>query len=145
MSVSTTDCKLYDKAAKRSIAWKNAFLVTGLFLVLGSPLLYKALGNLLMGLKGKGNDRNDRRNSPMVRDLLDMDALQATLKENINALTPEFKSKAVQSLGGVKISVLQHLVHSFLAGLITWLVTYYSMSPDEDRESCVKAASSGPQ
>lgn len=134
-------CKLYDKSAKRSIAWKNAFLVTSLFLVLGSPLLYRSLGNLIMSMRG-GSPKSSPtpRYSPRLADMTDLDGIKQTLQNNLGFLDKDFKSKAVQALGGVRISVLQHLFHSLLAGLITWLVTYYSMTPDEDQESCPKVA-----
>lgn len=125
------DCVLLDKEKKRSIAWKNALLVFGLFLILGSPHLYRALGGLFAG-------KQIVSNSPRFRDFEGVtDFLERNTKE---ILAPGAQAQVVNKLGGVKISWLQHLIHSLLAAIITWLVTYYSMEPDKDRQSCLVAS-----
>lgn len=125
------DCILLDKEKKRSIAWKNALLVFGLFLILGSPHLYRALGSLFTG-------KDITSTSPKFQDIDGVtDYLERRTKD---VLAPGVQKQVVNKLGGVKISWLQHLIHSLLAAIITWLVTYYSMEPDKDRQSCLVAS-----
>jgi len=123
------DCELLDNEKKRNIAWKNALMVFVLFLIFANPLLYKLLGKLITG-------KAVETNSPMVRNL---DGAVAALEANSNFLAADVQRRVVNSLGGVKISWIQHLIHSLLAAIITWLVTYYSMQPDKDRQSCLVA------
>lgn len=124
------DCELLDNEKKRSIAWKNALLVFGLFLILGSPHLYRFLGGLIAG-------KSIQSNSPLVRNL---DGAVAAIEKNTQFLATDVQQKVVNTLGGVKISWIQHLIHSLLAAIITWLVTYYSMEPGKDRQSCPVAS-----
>jgi predicted PurR-regulated permease PerM len=125
------DCELLNNEKKRNIAWKNALLVFGLFLILGSPHLYRFLRGLITG-------KSTESDSPRVSDFK---GVLDTLKENTRFLSDQAQQSVVNTLGGVKISWIQHLIHSLLAAIITWLVTYYSMQPDKDRQSCLVASS----
>lgn len=117
------ECTLLDDKAKREIALKNAALVFGLFAILGSPPLWRLVGGLF-NKAPTGSLRTNQR---------EWNTLRAVFQQN-----PGLKTSAINTLGGLKISWPQTLLHALLAGLLTGLITYLSMSPGKDKETCPK-------
>jgi|APFre7841882793_1041355.scaffolds.fasta_scaffold62384_1 hypothetical protein len=117
------ECTLLDNKAKREIALKNAALVFGLFAILGSPPLWRLVGGLF-NKAPVGSLRNNRNEWRILSEVFQRD--------------PGLKTSAINTLGGFKISWPQTLLHALLAGLLTGLITYLSMSPGKDKETCPK-------